>query len=345
MNYSAMLTDKWNKYLTLFEPSQKDIYFTEQYLDLYKKGNESPLCFIFQEDSKCFLFPFLRRTFEFNKKSYFDFETAYGYGGPISNAKNPDFIERALSAFIGYCKDNNFVAGFIRFHPLLDNQKFFHDYIQIIPDRHTVAINLKQSIDQIWMNEIHTKNRNVIKKAIKNGLNFIADYEYNYMDEFIRLYHQTMDKLDASEFYYFDREYYLKFKNNFPNSFLGVIKKDDSVISCAIFMYDGPYGHYHLSGSDINSLNLSPNNLLLWGAAQELKAKGVHLFHLGGGINSDEHNSLLEFKKKFSKSLYQFALGKIIFNEAIYKELCREWESTHIDIAEKYKHILLKYKY
>lgn len=49
--------------------------------------------------------------------------------------------------------------------------------------------------EEIWKNEIHTKNRNVIKKGIKNGLEFVLDDGYKYIYDFIRLYNSTMDRL------------------------------------------------------------------------------------------------------------------------------------------------------
>ncbi len=116
----------------------------------------------------------------------------------------------------------------------------------------------------------------------------------------------------------FDNQYYRDFKKNIPNSFLGVVLLDGKVISVAIFMYEGIFGHYHLSGSDKGYLSYSPNNYMLYKSALELKKRSVELFHLGGGTTSDENDSLFAFKKKFSPSLYGFYIGKVIFNHEFY---------------------------
>jgi hypothetical protein len=113
------------------------------------------------------LFPFLTRTFVFQGRLCKDFETAYGYGGPIYNCEDEEFITTALTALKTYCSDNEYVAGFVRFHPLLQNQKFFDVIGSVIIDRKTVAIDLSQTTDEVWKNEIHSKNRNVIRKAEK----------------------------------------------------------------------------------------------------------------------------------------------------------------------------------
>ena len=195
------------------------------------------------------------------------------------------------------------------------------------------------------MNEIHTKNRNVIKKGEKNGLEFVVDNDFKYLQEFEELYNSTMDKLEADGFYYFEPKYYEQLKSTIRNRFLGIVKHEGKVIAGAIFFYQLPYGHYHLAGSDKASLKLSPNNFLLWGAAKELINRGVEQFHLGGGTNGSEDNSLYQYKRKFSKHEYQFVLGKMIFNQALYDDICADWIVANPEKAEKMKHILLKYKY
>ena len=207
---------------------------------------------------------------DYQGQTLHDFETAYGYGGPIWHHVNEKFKAVALQLMVEELKRQNYIAGFVRFHPLLANYEGFSEG-RIIEDRKTVAIDLSLEEDDIWMQEIHTKNRNVIKKGEKSGLTFVVDNDYKYLPEFIRLYDATMDKLDAADFYYFKQQYYEEFVKTLPNSFLGVVLYEDRVISAAIFMYEGCYGHYHLSGSDVSALRLSPNNYMLWHAALELK--------------------------------------------------------------------------
>ncbi len=340
------ITSHWDVFLDAFPVDRTDVYFTEGYVKLYENDTEKAECFVCRDGGKVMLFPFLKHEFDFRGKVYKDFETAYGYGGPVCNCEDREFQLHALSAFKQYCTANYYVAGFVRFHPLMNNQEGFESIGKVLPERKTVAIDLNQSMDDVWKNEINSKNRNVIRKAEKLGCTFIVDEDFKYLPEFIRLYDQTMDKLSASSFYYFSNSYYDKLKNGIPNSFIGcVANAEGGIISAAIFMYYGAWGHYHLSGSDKSQLVLSPNNLMLWSAACELQKRGVKLFHLGGGTNSNEDNPLFLFKRRFSKETRQFYLGKLIFNQTIYSELCSDWELKHPDLAEQNKNILLKYKY
>lgn len=340
------LVSHWNDLLATFPASAQDVYFKEEYVRLYETDTEKAYCIVCSEDGKKLLFPLLRRAFIFNGETYYDFETAYGYAGPVTNSEDDAFRTKALAALKEYCAQNGFVAGFVRFHPLFQNQEGFESIGRLIADRKTVAINLDQSMEDVWSNEIHSKNRNVIRKAEKAGCTFVVDDKYEYLEDFIRLYDSTMDKLSADGFYYFDKDYYKHLVKGIRNSFLGCVKDmEGKIISSAIFMYSGPYGHYHLSGSDKSQLSLSPNNLMLWEAAKELQRRGVKQFHLGGGTSGDEENSLFKFKCRFSKDTCQFYIGKLLFNQEAYDAICEDWELKNPEKAEHYRHHLLKYKY
>lgn len=338
------IKEHWNQVLETFASFEKDIYFQEEYVKLYESEKDKAVCCIVFDGKKTMVFPFLCRTFDYQGQTLHDFETAYGYGGPIWSHADNDFKTTALQLMVEELKQQNYVAGFVRFHPLLANYECF-SVGRLIKDRKTVAIDLTLDENDIWMQEIHTKNRNVIKKGVKSGLTFVVDNGYRYLPEFIRLYDATMDKLDAADFYYFKQQYYEEFVRTLPNSFLGVVLHEDKVVSAAIFMYEGGYGHYHLSGSDVSALKLSPNNFMLWQAALELKRRGVKVLHLGGGTTSSDDDSLFCFKRRFSKHTYQFCLGKLIFNEQLYNVICADWEQQNPNKVEQYKLFLLKYKY
>ena len=273
--------EHWNQYLEAIPAKLQDLYFREEYVRLYETENEKACCFVFQEDKSIMLFPFLRREFEYKSKTYYDFETAYGYGGPTSNDHSEAFMTAALHALATKACEDNYICGFIRFHPLLENWDCFQKVGRLINDRKTIAINLAGGVDATWKNEIHTKNRNVIKKGEKNGLEFIVDNNFEYLQGFEDLYNSTMDKHEADGFYYFGQKYYEQLKDTIKNRFLGIVRHEGKVIAGAIFFYQLPYGHYHLAGSDKNALKLSPNNFLLWGAAKEFINRGVEQFHLG----------------------------------------------------------------
>ena len=65
------ITNSWNNYLNLFSPETKDIYYFEEYVNLYKSAQEEPLCMVALENDNCMLFPFLQREFQYCNKKYY----------------------------------------------------------------------------------------------------------------------------------------------------------------------------------------------------------------------------------------------------------------------------------
>lgn len=341
------ITDNWDDVLSSFPFEKNDVYFTRRYVELYETLENKAVCVICRDGDRIMLMPFLRG----KVNDYYDFETAYGYGGPISNSVDDAWNQRAFCEIYDYLKENNYLCGLVRFHPLLDNFRFAKDdsntrNIKVIYDRKTVAIDTSLSIDEIWSTQISSKNRNMIRKAEKNGLEYHAEFDFASYDEFIALYNETMIRLNADDFYFFNDAYYQRIKEKFSgSSFLGTVRKEGKLVCAAIFMYTKGYGHYHLAGSDRSYSGLGANNLLLWKAACEMHALGVNEFHLGGGTSSSSDDSLFKFKKAFSPNERSFYIAKVIFNEQAYNPIVKKWEEENQDKIKRYGNFLLRYRY
>lgn len=342
----AFLTNNWDHYLELLEPAQKDIYFCQKYASLYENDADTVEAFVYLGGDCVLLLPYLKRKILFQGDEYWDFETPYGYGGPITNTSDETFIAASQGNLYRVLREKGFIAGFVRFHPLLQNWKLLSEVACVLLERKTVAIDLTLSEAELWSVQMHPKHRNVIRKAIGYGLEFVSDYSFSELDSFIRLYNDTMKKVCADDFYYFTELYYENLVNAFKGkSFLGKVIFEGKMIAAAIFLSDGYTGHYHLSCSDEKYLRYYPNNLMLYKAALELKKNGHRVFHLGGGTDKSDNNSLLNFKRRFSSNYLDFYIGKIVFDELKYRRMIEVWETTHPSLKDKYADITLRYRH
>lgn len=347
------ILDEWDELLDCFPDENQDVYFTKKYISLYEDTDHKALCVSCKDGECIMIMPFLRGEIE----GYYDFETAYGYGGPIANTDDLEWSYEAFSAIYDHFIKNGYVCGFIRFHPLLCNEKLIKvnekeelrknsNSIQIVYDRKTIAIDTSKELEEIWEKQICSKNRNMIRKAEKHQLKYKSEYDFSSYDEFIDLYIKTMRRLSADDFYFFDRSYFMRLRENLMgHSFLGTVRKDGKLICAAIFMYSECYGHYHLEGSDSDYSSFGANNYLLWKAACEMHELGIKEFHLGGGTGAQEDDSLYRFKKKFSFLEKSFLIGKAVFDRDAYLGICKKWESRYPEKVEKYGNRLQKYKY
>lgn len=323
-------------FLEQLPKEQQDEYFTPEYYSLYQNyGDGEALCFVFEKDGNIVLYPFLKNaitTLGYKlDKEYYDIQGAYGYNGLLASTDTPEFIAAFWKEFDNWCQDIDIVAEFMRFHPLLNNQLLASPQMKTFYSRHTVALDLTD--DDIWMHQISSKNRNMIRKAEKEGVTIVESNDY---ETFRKLYDGTMTNLNAEDYYFFPQAYYDEYKQSFKDtSVLYFAMFNGKVIAGSMFMFSEDYGHYHLSARDREYSRYAANNLILWYGIQKAKERGCKWFHFGGGTTGEDDDSLLKFKKEFSKTLCEFWIGKRIHNQKVYDQIVEQWKTKY---PKSYEH-------
>lgn len=341
---------KWSKYLNKFDIDQQDVYFTPEYYQLYEElGDGTAQCFVFEKDGDMALYPFLKNSINdlgYNfEEQYYDIQGAYGYNGIITSSYDNNFKSSFFTAFNNFILNNNIVAEFTRFHPVIRND-IFTSGMEIIEDRDTVVLDLKKDYDTIWNHCYSGINRNMIRKALKNHVSIVAsNCEEDYL-QFYNLYLNTMKNIGSDEYYYFSEIYFQSFRSLLPNKHVLITAKiGDKIVCGMILMFFGKYAHYHLSGRLKEFSNLGANNFILDEAIKISRHKGCSLFHFGGGNTNLPDDPLLKFKSNFSNERLIFKIGKKIHNKDVYERVVRQWEAMSPEKRAKYKNFVLKYRY
>ncbi|MCD4760237.1 GNAT family N-acetyltransferase [archaeon] len=320
--------EEWNKILE--KTSEPDIYFTREYAriyeDNYSKQIDEAFCgesiLFFSGDKNNFVtFLTIKRPIKLDK-TYFDLITPYNYGGPlikVTNKSKEEVIQEFQANLKDFCKKNNIVTEFIRFHPVLKNHEHFKDSLNIDKRNPTVIMNLEKDKESL-LKDMHKKTRNLIRKAEKNNITIELSKD---IKKFTNLYLETMQKVNAPEKFHFPLEF---FKNTVKhldkNISLFTATHKEKIIAASLFMHKYDSIHYHFSGTDSNYRNLAPNQLLLWKVALWAKEKGYKNFHLGGGVNpNQEKDPLFHFKSGFSKDRLRFHTASVIHDNKAYKRL------------------------
>lgn len=341
-NLTLKESKEWSSLLTMLPADQQDVYFTPEYYALYEQnGDGEACCFVYEEDGKIVLYPYLLNSvnqlgYELDDE-YFDIQGAYGYNGIVTSSKDEGFLARFHENFDQYCQEQHIVAEFSRFHPLLNNQTLASPKMQTFYSRKTVKLNLTLSEDEIWMNQFSSKNRNVIRKAEKEGVTIAESQNYDFFRE---MYDQTMRNVNAEGFYFFPPKYYDTFKETFgDNLALCFAMYEGKPIAGSMFMFSKDYAHYHLSGRDKNYYKIAANNAVLWYGIQKAKERDCKWFHFGGGTTGADDDQLLHFKQNFSKENGEFWIGKRVHNQAVYDQIVEQWKTKD---PESYEHNRVK---
>lgn len=340
--------DEWEAWYNKLPEKYRDINFTFSYHDMFRaNGDGEPVLFVYREGNNWYYYPFLKRKI-LNSETltgYSDTETVYGYTGPLVISEDGSFVHRAMKAYESWCSTYQIISGFIRFHPLLQNQEMVkqENNLEVVRLREYVYVNL--SLPEEKIQERYTpQNRNKIRKALKAGIQFSEDKEGRYFDEFRRLYLENMKQVGAARMYFFSDLFFEKLNKLLISSgALLVATREERVLAAAAFLWGNEYGHYFLASAGPEGKKQAAGNLLLHEGILLAKRKGLNRMHLGGGVSSSPDDPLLVFKKNFSQDTTGFYIGKQIHDRKTYDALIVEWNKKHPDVAEKYAGILQRY--
>lgn len=133
-----------------------------------------------------------------------------------------------------------------------------------------------------------------------------------------------MDRNGADEFYYFKDDYFDRLMNLLGEHVLLIeVLYEGQVIGAGLnFVYNN-LAHTHLSGTLSEFNRLAPASILYYALVLWGKEHGIDLIHGGGGRTNSPEDNLYLFKKQFgTQTDFQFHIGRKVWNESIYKELC-----------------------
>ena len=321
---------KWDETVRSFR--DYDVYYLSGYLkSLLINGDGYPLLFYYCDNGVRGINVVLKRDVAddtrfagLEKDKYFDFTSPYGYGGWIVEGENYDSL---FKEYEKWCLEHNIICEFVRFHPLIENQRYCLNSYNVIPLGQVISLDLRD-YDTMWAN-MSSRNRNKIKKAVNFGVR-VSVGGREKLDSFIKIYEETMARDNAEDYYFFKREYYDCLFNELDGEICIFNSELDGkeLSNCIIFKVNDRLS-YHLAGSTRTSGNIYETNLLIYEVAKWGCENGCKSLILGGGVGSAEDN-LYRFKKGFDdKHSYQFYIGKKMYNQEVYDYLVSRRSDIH----------------
>lgn len=310
-----------------------DIYFNKAYGVLYeKKENGSCETFEFRNALGSVRHLFIKRDIPIvlkGRASYYDLITPYGYGGPLMEAVDEsakkELAADFIRAFEEYCRNENIVSEFIRFHPVLGNVSDFTDSYDTAFMRNTIQTRLTKTDDPL-MSEYSASVRRDIRKALKRGVEYKVTVNPDNLDRFRDLYFKTMKRNHADDYYYFDEIYFAECLALLgPQLIIVEVSWSGILIAMSLSFVSNDLLHVHLTGSLEDYHHLYAPNILQYALMEWGRDNGIRLIHHGGGRTNAPDDKLYLYKKKYGKGQeLEFHIGKKIWNREVYDMLCKE---------------------
>jgi hypothetical protein len=254
-----------------------------------------------------------------------DIGSVYGYSGPVWRGCQPGdtFLAEAMREIHDAWKQQGAVSAFARLHPLLENHLWIGDTGSLSGHGHTVAIDLTLSPDEVLRN-YNRKLRQELRYARVGGVETFIDTEWRHFDDFMRLYHHTMDRNGAESLYFFSDHYFRRLKHALGHhAVLMIATVGQKVIAACIFVEYGDYVQAHLEGADEEYLSVSPFKLMVDDERVRGQAAGRKLLHLGGGRGGRE-DTLFTVKRRFSPLQRPFFTFRKVLDQKLYDGLLQQ---------------------
>lgn len=303
-----------------------DVYFTPGYstpFDLVSQGESEAL--VYEDSGEVFLFPYRRRAIPVRGfEALYDMTSDYGYGGPVSSTKDPEFLRLAYAAMDEDARERRIVTEFCRYHSLLGNQEIGQIGRDPIFVGETVCVDTAIPFDEILANTAKTARRDY-RRGLRMGVSVRAGSSDEDIGEFFRLYTKSMTHAQASAFYFFPEEFFRRTFRAMPSgSILLMAELEGRLLSAAIFLFDEKALHYHFSGSnrdDPAAGKACAALVVLVEALRFAHENGIPCAHLGGGVGS-QADALFRFKARLSPLRREFYVSKHVFQPELYGEIC-----------------------
>ena len=318
---------KWSELLTRIP---HDVYHLPGYVKCAARHEGGrAMAFYAEQDDWAFLVPLLIRDLPVGLNAPSDWRdatTPYGYPAPVmTDAGDLELFDNALRLFRQLGGEQGIITAFFRLHPLLPAPlDALSKYGALVNHGQTVLIDLASSPEEIGK-QMRYDQRISVRKLTRSGFKVKMD-DWSYYQEFIDIYHMTMKRLEASEYYLFSDSYFADLRSSLGHNLhlCVVLSPTREVAAAGLFTTTDGIVQYHLSGTSLEYLHQSPTKLLLAFVSHWAKEEGNRLFHLGGGLGG-RSDSLFQFKAGFSKLRANFFTYRIVLDTDRHATLDRLW--------------------
>lgn len=226
-----------------------------------------------------------------------DLRHAYNFGGPMAST---DFVNATehVDSLNKWAIENNSLKKYCTLVPHLSEHQ-----IKLLGTANIVPELRKQSVIIDFQNQkIRGTARRAANKALEEGL-VVKDYQQDGLSSFIDLYEETMDRVGAKDHWRFTPKWFELFFR-FAKPCLLMAKMGSKIQAGSLIAFSQQYqvAYYHFAAST-GDHHPGAGHMILMAACEFVKSMGIRYLYLGGGVTDEENDSLLSFKRGFSKDL------------------------------------------
>lgn len=308
-----------------------EFYHEPRYVTLEAERQDGQPCALwFRDGGRVFLVPLILQPLPGWAREQLGMDLAdatspYGYPGPLVCCElesRSAFISAAVNAVAKILRARGVVCAFVRLSPMLNHADDYSSHGEVVEHGPTYWIDLTATWDDV-RGQMRRRFQGYVRAAARAGVAARFDNDWQHIDRFVELYHQTMDRVGAARSYYFDKGYFLALREALGGRLkLCVAEYGVTTAAAGLFAESAGIVQYLFSGGDVAAGHPHATKVMMAFVRDWAKSAGHRAFFLGGGYGGRE-DSLSQFKRGFSRSTSPFRSWRLVFDDDVYERVVR----------------------
>lgn len=252
-----------------------------------------------------------------------DIVSPYGYGGPMH--WGIEDVESAAGMFWQrfdlWAERESVVSEFSRLS--LFGESLLPCWGRTRKRQTNYVRDLSVTADEL-VRQAAPKVRSNVRRALREGVTTVIDTEGEFVDDFVRIYTETMERRESADWYRFERPFFEGIHAALPGQFAYVYAQvDGRLVSADLLIFGQDAGYYFLGGTEAAAFGVRPNDLVKVESMKWLQAQGRRRYVLGGGVTVDD--SLERYKRGFAPhGQVDYLTGERVISSRHYDSLLGE---------------------
>jgi hypothetical protein len=248
----------------------------------------------------------------------------YGYGGPLYEGPEAEKGEASLSfeeLFNRELARRGFVSEFVR-EDVFAGRLADRSSGLLIEQQPNVAVRLQRPDEEIWR-AYKPKVRKNVNRAKESQLRVEFDRTGRFLPDFVKVYHETMERTAASVYFMIPEEKFRALTNALgPEGGVMYVHvfDADTVVSTELLLLSSDSIYSLLGGTLSSAFMKRPNDLLKHEVIRWGKDNGFKWYVLGGGVSASD--GIFQYKESFDPgSIMPFFVRRHVVNPDAYSML------------------------
>lgn len=316
-------TEAWER------AGQRDLFTHPDYIEAVAGEGERPMCAVMtMSDGIEVYYAFIVRPITHDAagnpldEELHDLYTPLVYGGPLGSGVDEAAMATFWAAMREWAHEHGIVSEIIRFTPVERHRLPYPGTLR--EQAPHIVVDLDGFSEEDVIAALHKSVRRRYRKALAEGMTLRVVRDESGIADFLPIHAETMQRRGAHEKFHVSADFLRMIHRAVPGQVAYVFADVDGVPQSAemiVFRDDSSYAY--IAGTLTEALAGNATTLAAVGAMLVAREAGSREHNLAGGITNTVDDSLLHFKRGFTRDGDRaYFTGEQVFLPETYERLC-----------------------